>query len=803
MGGADDPREGPGASGRVSAAGALLDPLAILDSVPEPVGLVDREGRVLAFNAAARHVVRVARGQSVAIGDDLFSFISPHNQPGVRGSLDRAFAGEAHTHRTEARGHCFETVYSPVRGEDGSVAAVSIRVADVTAREHAVEALTELNASLEQRVAERTKEIRAILSSTYDGFALFGEGGRFVDVNGAYCRMLGYTREELLGKSIHEVDAVLSSEEIDAIAERLARVGSLSFETRHRRKDGSLVDVETTVTWEKPGAGPSFAFVRDITARKEVESIRERQLEILEALPDFVGMADETGRILYLNPPARRLLGLERIDGLRVADLHPPWFAGTVLKEIGRVVRGGEVWRGESVFLGAEGREVPVRQVVVPHVRPDGSIPYFSTIARDVSEERRAAAEREERAAELGRLNAELERAARAKDAFLASMSHELRTPLTGILGATELLLTGVQGPLTERQARSLGYVEEAGRHLLALLADLLDLAKIGAGRLSLSIDACMLEEVCDSAVAMVRSEARRKGIALSLHVPPGPVRFLGDGRRVRQMLVNLLSNAVKFTPAGGTVALAAAADSERQALRFEVRDTGPGIAAEDLPKLFQPFTQLDTRLSREHAGTGLGLALVRSFAELHGGKAEVESLPGQGSLFRILLPWDRPTSLPGSARRPAAAGAPRGGQGAAVPPRVLLVEDDDANRTILGEFLAMRGFGVDEAATGMEALELAAACVHDVVVLDIQLPGMDGLEVISRLGACPGGRPPILALTALAMPGDRERILAAGADAYLSKPAPLAVLGRELDRLLALGRGPRPTQPARPEEAP
>ena len=787
----------------MSEEAGRLDPHAILESVPEPVGLVDRDGRILAFNGAARHVVRIARSQPVAVGDDLFSFISPHNQEGVRRSLERAFSGEAHTHRTEARGHHFETVYSPVRAAGGEVVAVSIRVADVTAREHAVAALTELNASLEERVAERTREIRSILSSTYDGFALFGEGGRFVDVNESYCRMVGYAREELLGMSIHEVDAVMSREEIEALAERLARAGSLSFETRHRRKDGSLVDVETTVTWEKPGAGPSFAFVRDITARKEAEAIRDRELEILEALPDFVGMADESGALLYLNPQGRRLLGLERIDGLRVADLHPAWFAGTRLKEIGRVVRRGEVWLGDSVFRAADGREVPVRQVVVPHVRPDGRIPYFSTIARDVSEERQAATEREERAAELARLNAELERAARAKDAFLASMSHELRTPLTGILGATELLRTGVQGPLTERQARSLGYVEEAGRHLLALLADLLDLAKIGAERLSLSIDACMLEDVCESAVAMVRGEARRKGISLSVHSPQVPVRFLADGRRVRQMLVNLLSNAVKFTPAGGSVALAAAADDERQLLRLEVRDTGPGIAPEDLPKLFQPFTQLDTRLSREHAGTGLGLALVRSLAELHGGRTEVESTPGRGSHFRVVLPWNRPTSLPGSTRRPAAAGAAAGGRGAEEPPRVLLVEDDDANRTILAEFLAMRGFEVDEAATGIEALALAAECGHDLVVLDIQLPGMDGLEVLARLATCPRGKPPVLALTALAMPGDRERILGAGADAYLSKPAPLAVLGRELDRLLALGKGRLPSVPPTPQEAP
>jgi len=635
--GADDPREGREASGEVSEAAGRLDPHAILESVPEPVGLVDREGRILAFNAAGRRVVLLARGQAVSIGDDLFSFISPHNVPGVRRSLERAFAGEAHTHQTEARGHHFETVYSPVRGPSGEVAAVSIRVADVTARVQAVDALTELNASLEQRVAERTKEIRSILASTYDGFALFGEGGRFVEVNESYCRMVGYTREELLGMSIHDVDAVMTREEIEVLAKRLAKVGSLSFETRHRRKDGSLVDVETTVNWEQPGEGPSFAFVRDITARKEAEAIRDRQLGILEAFPDLVGMVDGERRLLYLNPAGRRLIGIDRIDGLSVFDLHPAWFAETALKEIGRVARRGEVWRGESVLRTTDGREIPVRQVVVPHVRPDGSIPYFSTIARDVSEERKAATEREERAAELSRLNAELERAARAKDAFLASMSHELRTPLTGILGATELLRSGAQGPLNERQARSLGYVEEAGRHLLALLADILDLAKIGAERLSLTTDACMLGEVCESAVAMVRGEARRKGVSLSLHVPASPARFLADVRRVRQMLVNLLSNAVKFSSRVESPTVRVTASPAAGSVTYSVADNGVGFDPAFGHKLFHVFQRLHS--PREFPGTGVGLALIERIVRRHGGTVSADGRPGEGATFSFSLP--------------------------------------------------------------------------------------------------------------------------------------------------------------------
>jgi signal transduction histidine kinase len=432
-----------------------------------------------------------------------------------------------------------------------------------------------------------------------------------------------------------------------------------------------------------------------------------------------------------------------------------------------------------------DGRAIPVMQVIVPHVRPDGSIPYFSTVARDVSEQKRAQAEREERSAELARLNAELARAARAKDAFLASMSHELRTPLTGILGAAELLRAGAHGPLSEGQLRTLGFIEEAGRHLLALLSDILDLAKIGAERLSLRTDSCDVAEVCESALAIVRSEARRKGIALAFRGPDDPVRFAADTRRIRQVLVNLLSNAVKFTPPGGDVELSARCDEEAGLVQLAVRDSGPGIAAEDLPKLFQPFTQLDTRLSREHAGTGLGLALVRSLTELHGGRVEVASEPGKGSLFAVTLPWRRQVER-GSGPRPA---PPRNLQpvpAGAVPARILLVEDDDANRTILVEFLGSRGFRVEEAPTGAEALEHVAAESPDLVVLDIQLPGMDGFEVLARLRALPGERPALLALTALAMPGDRERVLAAGADAYLSKPASLAVLEREVRRLLA-----------------
>ena len=778
--------DGSGAApdrGEISETGARLDLHAILDSVPEPVGLVDREGRVIAFNAAGRNVVQVARDQKVRLGDELTSYISPHNQEGVRESLRRAWAGEVRMHRTEARGHHFETVYSPVRGASGEIVAVSIRVADVTAREKARAELAALNASLERRVEERTREIRAILASTHDGFALFGPDGRFLEVNGAYCRMAGYSRDELLGMTIRDVDVGLSPLETEENVRRMHLTGSVSFETRYQRKNGTFVDVEATVNREDGEEGRTFAFVRDITARKEAEAIRDLQLEILEAIPDFVGMADEERNVLYLNPAAKRLLGLERIEGLKTNDLHPARFVEVLEREIRPVLRREGAWRGESVFLASDGREIPVYQVVLVHVGPDGTTPYFSTIARDVTEEKRAQAEIEARAAELARLNDELAQASRAKDEFLANMSHELRTPLTGILGSAELLRSGVHGELNERQLRTLGILENAGRHLLALLSDVLDLAKIGAGRVSIEPDACTLDEICELALALVRTEARRKGVELAFQGPSAPVRFVADPRRFRQVLANLLSNAVKFTPASGRVELVASADPDSHVLRFEVRDTGAGILPEDLPKLFRPFTQLDARLAREHGGSGLGLSLARGMVELHGGRIDVESEPGKGSCFSVVLPWQVPERRPALSRERA----PAASRPASAPPsgRILLVEDDADNRTILVEFLEAQGFAVEGVSNGRDAVERSAAGVYDLLVLDIQLPGMDGLEVLRELRSGRAAALPVLALTALAMVGDRDRILAAGADAYLAKPVALDALLAEVGRIL------------------
>jgi signal transduction histidine kinase/DNA-binding NarL/FixJ family response regulator len=248
-----------------------------------------------------------------------------------------------------------------------------------------------------------------------------------------------------------------------------------------------------------------------------------------------------------------------------------------------------------------------------------------------------------ERTADLSAANAELARAVRAKDEFLAVMSHELRTPLNAILGMSEGLQDEVYGPLNERQLKSLNTIAGSGRHLLSLINDILDISKIEAGRLEWTISAVSADSVCRASLGLIAQAARKKQLRVSYTFDVAVTIIQADARRLKQILVNLLSNAVKFTPEGGAIGLEVVGDAEREMVHFTVWDTGIGIPAEQMDRLFEPFVQLDSSLSREHEGTGLGLALVRRLSDMHGGSVAVESKVGQGSRFTVSLPWQRP----------------------------------------------------------------------------------------------------------------------------------------------------------------
>jgi PAS domain S-box-containing protein len=406
-------------------------------------------------------------------------------------------------------------------------------------------------------------------------------------------------------------------------------------------------------------------------------------------------------------------------------------------------------------------------------------------------------AELSARSAELREANVELVHINQLKNEFLANMSHELRTPLTAILGLSEALQLGTYGSLPDKQSQMIQVIHQSGQHLLGLITDLLDLSKIEAGKLEPQLVPTAAIDICEGSLQFIGPAAQKKQIQVTFVADPQISLLLADPRLLKQMLVNLLNNAVKFTPEGGRIGLEvtsgpAADGPESHEVSFTVWDTGIGIPPEKQALLFQPFVQVDGSLARKYEGAGLGLMLTRRLAELHGGRVSMESAgAGQGSRFTISLPWRvvklRP--LPAQTELAPDVATP-------VPldsiPVILVADDNEATRMALADFLAVLPARIVNAGNGHEAVAQAQLARPDLILMDIQMPGLSGLEAIRLLKAAPEtAQTPIIAITALAMPGDRERCLAAGADDYVSKPVSFVHLSHLVHTLLRRAASP------------
>lgn len=392
----------------------------------------------------------------------------------------------------------------------------------------------------------------------------------------------------------------------------------------------------------------------------------------------------------------------------------------------------------------------------------------------------------EERTADLRQVNFELERALRVKDEFLANMSHELRTPLNAVIGLSDSLMEQTAGTLNDKQQKYVSIVRESGQHLLELINDILDLAKIESGRVTLDRDKVDIAQVCQSSLRMIRQLALKKNLEILFEMDADLGMIWADERKLKQMLVNLLSNAVKFTPENGRIGLQVRGDREGNSINFTVWDTGIGIHENDLPRLFQPFVQLDSNLARRSGGTGLGLALVAKMAGLHGGSVGVESQPDQGSRFTVKLPWETAFTT-----ETLAALASDDDETTKPDPRnkdhtILLIEDTEEVVLLVKDYLEYIGFNVTIARNGVEGIALAEKIEPSLILMDVQMPVMDGLEATRRMRKIAALRDtPIIALTALAMKGDRELCLEAGMNDYIGKPVNLKTLARIVNNRL------------------
>jgi len=515
-----------------------------------------------------------------------------------------------------------------------------------------------------------------------------------------------------------------------------------------------------------------------------VESERAYR-QLVELSPDAI-FINQNEKIVYINAAGVRVFGADSpaaLLGTPFWDRIHPDFHEAVRQRRGLLLKHkAPVALLEERYLKLDGTVFPVEVAAAPFMYKGE--PAVQVVVHDLTGRKRI----EE---SLRQARDAAEAANRAKSRFLANMSHEIRTPMNGVLGMAQLLAE--QTTLTDRQRHYLDLLKDSGETLLRIIDEILDFSKIEAGKFGFSeVDFDLRRRIADT-LEMLAPLARRKSLELSWRVADDvPARFRGDPGRLHQVLANLASNAIKFTERGSvrvTVGLDWAGETDESVteirqLRFEVRDTGIGIGAEAGARLFQPFSQADDSTTRQYGGTGLGLVIAKQIVEMMGGQIAYDSVPGQGTTFwftvRLPLAPDRTeaTSLrPDPARRLAG--------------RVLLAEDNPVNALVAEEMLRSLGLDVASAANGREAVEAWAEGRFDAVLMDCQMPELDGFEATARIrareaaepnGSAPG-RTPIIALTANAFSEDRDRCLAIGMDDFLAKPFALDDLRQLLER--------------------
>ncbi|MBW2000023.1 MAG: PAS domain S-box protein, partial [Deltaproteobacteria bacterium] len=645
-----------------------------------------------------------------------------------------------------------------------------------------------------------------ILASIQDGYYEVDLNGDFTRFNDSLCRILGYSKDEMIGMNNREYSDEENSKMVYEVFNRVYSTGDPveGFAWEVIRKDGRKRHVEISVSLMRGKDGNPFGFrgiVRDVTRRREVEEKLRQSIEryrnLFEHSNDAI-IIHQSGSIIDVNKRACDMLGYGRdqLLQMKISDLHPPRNHRESQKRVDSV-KGGRSIKFETQFKRADGSMVDV-EVSSRSVDPENHV--IQGIIRDITDRKQAEERLKEAYHELERTNRELakaighakemaraaEMANRAKSEFLANMSHEIRTPMNGIIGMTELALAT---DLTAEQREYLTMVKSSAESLLLLINGILDFSKIESGKLDLEeVDFNPVKTVED-VVNVLAIKAEDAGLELVCHIKPDvPVTLVGDPVRLRQVVANLVDNAIKFTKQGEVLVRVATEeeDDSSTVIHFAVSDTGIGIPEGKIDKIFDGFTQADTSTTRKYGGTGLGLTISKQLVGLMGGRMWVESVEGVGSTFHFTARFKKGTRI--LEGRPDLEVMDLSGM------RVLIVDDNATNRAVFREMTSSWGLIPSESTGGLDALRriregFESGSPYNLILLDAQMPEVDGFETVRRIKRYPGAEDiAIILLTSMGVTGDMLRCEELGISGYLHKPVKQSEL---LDAIMMALRRP------------